>query len=134
MTPDQRLGRSVCPQQPGPAEAVTRLRADGLKTPWSTMCKAEKPDLNKARDSVIKKKRASTLERHRKVSKSIHLTPRSSGLMKIVPNTETPASTRDWKNIPQPLAMVTTAANGANRDRPSVRHNTTVTPIRRSLS
>ena len=98
------------------------------------MCKAEKPDLNKARDSAIKKKRASMLERHRKVSKSIHLTPRSSGLMKIVPNTETPASTRDWKTIPQPLAMVTTAANGANRDRLSVRHNTNVTPMRRSLS
>lgn len=59
------------------------------------MCKAEKLDLSKARDLAIKKDRASMLERHRKVSKNIHLTPTSSGLMKIVPNTEIPSSTRD---------------------------------------
>lgn len=65
----------------------------GLKTSWNTYVQSReaRPEQGQRLGNC---KRASTLK-DRKVSKNIHLTPTSSGLMKIVPNTEIPASTRD---------------------------------------
>ena len=121
-------------QKQGPAEVVTRLRADRAEnSPWSTMCQAEKLDLNKARELAIKKReparwkdtdrslRTSTSHQEARVWWKLFQT------LKYLLLLETRGISL------QLLAMVTTAANGANRGRLPVRHNTNLTPMR-SLS